>query len=170
PGHTLPLEPARVEARLVEATRTWTDDLRDAVIDELGEERGTELYGRYAGAFPAPYRADWRARSAVADILRAEETASAGGLGMSVYRPFEAQAGVLRCKLFSADAPISLSDVLPMFEGMGVRMIDERPYEISRRASPPLWIYDFGFAVERSADFDGEEMRERFEEAFIGVW
>jgi glutamate dehydrogenase len=170
PGHTLALEAAGVEARLVEATRTWTDDLHDAVIDELGEQPGTELYRRYADAFPAAYRADWPARSAVADITRAEETASAGGLGMSVYRPLEAQAGVLRCKLFSADAAISLSDVLPMFESMGVRMIDERPYEISRRGLPPLWIYDFGFSLERPGDFDADQVRERFQEAFIGVW
>ena len=170
PGNAPLPEPARVEERLVEITRTWTDDLQDALIHELGEEHGTDRYRRYANAFPAAYRADWGARSAVADIALAEEIASGGGLGMSLYRPLEAQAGIVRCKLFSADAPIELSDVLPMFEHMGVRMIDERPYEISRRGSPPMWIYDFGFVVQRSGDFDSEEMRERFEEAFTGIW
>ena len=139
PGHTPPVDPARVEARLVEVTRAWTDDLRDVLIEELGEERGTELYPRYADAFPAAYRADWAARSAVADIKRVEETVSAGGLGMSVYRPLESQTGMLRCKLFSADAPISLSDVLPMFECMGVRIIDERPVrDLAPRIAAPV--------------------------------
>jgi glutamate dehydrogenase len=170
PGHTPLLEPVRVEQRLVEVTRTWTDDLHHALIDELDEPRGTGLYRRYADAFPAAYRADWVARSAVADIERAEETASRGGLGMSLYQPLEAQAGVLRCKLFSADAPISLSDVLPIFENMGVRITDERPYEISRRGSPPLWIYDFGFVLQRAGDFDADQVLDVFREAFIGIW
>jgi glutamate dehydrogenase len=170
PGHTPALDPASVEAKLAEVTRTWADDLHDALIEELGEEPGTELYRRYGDAFPAAYRSDWLARSAVADIRRAEEIASGDGLGMSLYRPLEAHGGVLRCKLFSADTPISLSDLLPMFENLGARIIDERPYEVSRRGSPPLWIYDFGFAIERTGDFDTDEVRDRFQEAFIGVW
>ena len=57
-----------VEARLVQATRAWTDDLRDALIDEFGEQRGRRMYKRYERAFPPGYRSDWLARSAVADI------------------------------------------------------------------------------------------------------
>jgi glutamate dehydrogenase len=170
PAHPPALEPAVIEARLAEVTRTWTDDLHDALIDDLGEQRGSELYHRYGDAFPAAYRADWVARSAVADITRAEETASGVGLGMSLYRPAEAPEGVLRCKLFSAQVPVSLSDVLPMFENMGARITDERPYEISRRGERPLWIYDFGFVMRRAGDFDTDEAREGFQEAFIGVW
>ena len=170
PGRPPLLEPAAIEARLAEVTRTWTDDLHRAVIDELGEQRGAELYRRYANAFPAAYRADWVARSAVADITRAEEIAGDGGLGMSLYRPPQAPDGVLRCKLFSADAPISLSDVLPMFENMGARITDERPYEISRLDERPMWVYDFGFVMTRAGDFDADQAREGFQEAFIGVW
>ena len=64
---------AEIEARLVDATRAWTDDLRDALVDEHGEERGLKLASRYERAFPPGYRADWPARSAVADIDRIEE-------------------------------------------------------------------------------------------------
>ena len=59
-----------------QATRAWTDDLRDALIEEHGEERGVKLYRRYERAFPPGYRADWVARSAVADIARIEELAA----------------------------------------------------------------------------------------------
>jgi glutamate dehydrogenase len=170
PGHAPLLEPAAIEARLAEVTRTWTDDLQDALLAELGEQRGSELYRRYGDAFPAAYRADWVARSAVADVTRAEETASGGGLGMTLYRPPGSPDGVLRCKLFSAEVAVSLSDVLPMFENMGARITDERPYEVSRRGEPPLWIYDFGFVMRRAGDFDTDEAREGFQEAFIGIW
>ncbi|HEY7967062.1 MAG TPA: NAD-glutamate dehydrogenase domain-containing protein, partial [Solirubrobacteraceae bacterium] len=163
-------DPLLLEERLVEITRTWGDDLRDALVEELGEEEGATLHRRYGDAFPAAYRADWPARSAVSDIERSEEAAAGGGLGMSIYRPLERRAELVRCKLFSADAPISLSDVLPMFENMGVRIIDERPYEVAIRDSRPLWIYDLGLLTERASLFERAPVRARFQEAFSGVW
>jgi glutamate dehydrogenase len=89
---------------------------------------------------------------------------------MVPYRPLEAPDGILRCKLYSADAPILLSDVLPIFENMGARITDERPYEIAPRGSMPLWLYDFGFLIEHAETIDTGEVRERFQDAFIGVW
>ena len=62
---------------LVAATRSWADDLEEALVEELGEERGDELFRRYGDAFPAAYRADWVARSALADIVHIEELTEA---------------------------------------------------------------------------------------------
>ncbi|HEX4034880.1 MAG TPA: NAD-glutamate dehydrogenase [Solirubrobacteraceae bacterium] len=163
-------DPLELEERLVAITRTWGDDLRDALAEELGEEEGAALHRRYGAAFSAAYRADWSARSAVADIERCEESVAGGGLGMAIYRPPEPRAGLVRCKLFSAEAPISLSDVLPMFENMGVRIIDERPYEVAARDSSALWIYDLGLRTEHADDFDRAAVRARFQEAFTCVW
>src|SRR3712207_7809118 len=40
------------------ATRSWTDNLYEAMIEQCGEERGTELFRKYREAFPAGYRED----------------------------------------------------------------------------------------------------------------
>ena len=157
---------SEIEDRMVVATRAWGDDLRDAVIEECGEEEGLSLFRRYAGAFPPGYRSDWVARSAVVDILRIEELKERREPIMSLYRPLEAQAGVVRCKLFSSGG-VSLSDVLPTFEHLGAKVVDERPYEITPRDADPVWIYDFGLRV--GAD-DVERVRDIFQEAFLGVW
>ena len=76
----------------------------------------------------------------------------------------------MRCKLFSAGVAISLSDVLPMLENMGARIVDERPYEVTPRGDTPVWVYDLGLATERAARFDTAQVRVRFQEAFLGVW
>ena len=39
PGSVPDYDVAEIEARLAAATRAWTDDLRDALVDQLGEER-----------------------------------------------------------------------------------------------------------------------------------
>jgi glutamate dehydrogenase len=157
---------AEVEGRLVEAVRAWADDLREALIEEHGEEHGGQLYKRYESAFPPAYRADWVARSAVSDIAKLEGLSETDGLMMSLYRPLEAEAGTLRCKLFS-NAGVLLSDVLPTFENMGAKVVDERPYEITPREKPPVWIYDFGL---RSGEAEIEQVRDLFQEGFLGVW
>src|SRR2546426_8341245 len=46
--------------------------LRDALVDQVGEERAASLHRRYGEAFPAAYREDFAAQAAVADIERIE--------------------------------------------------------------------------------------------------
>ena len=72
----------------------------------------------------------------------------------------------MRCKLFSSGG-VSLSDVLPTFEHMGAKVVDERPYEITPATAPSRWIYDFGL---RCAAEDVERVRDIFQDAFLGVW
>src|ERR671911_2017255 len=62
-----------IEARLVEATRSWRDNLYEALIEQCGEEIGTELFRNYRDAFPPGYRDDFLSRTAVVDIRRIED-------------------------------------------------------------------------------------------------
>src|SRR5579859_7160445 len=158
---------AAIEARMAVATRAWTDDLRDALIGARGEEQGVELHRRYERAFPPGYRSDWTAASAVADIHRLEELRSTGQTIIHLYRPDGDSE--LRCKLFSGTG-VSLSDVVPTFEHMGARVIDERPYPIEPAgggdAHDQIWIYDFGL---RCAAEDLERVADIFHDVFLGA-
>ncbi len=154
-----------IESRLVTAIRAWTEDLRDALVAEHGPERGTELYGRYESAFPTSYRAEWDAAAALVDLARLEDLSVTGGPIIDLYRSADQGEGAaLRCKLYSSEG-VALSDVLPTFEHMGARVIDERPYPV-RRGSDELWIYDFG--LRYSAEH-AEGVREIFQEVFLGA-
>jgi glutamate dehydrogenase len=170
PGHVPDHDPAEIEARIVEATGSWTDELREALLAEAGEEQGTALYHRYGDAFPVGYRDDWVARSAVVDIRRIEHLAEGEQLAVSLYHPLEAAAGSLRCKLYRRGEPVTLSDVLPMFESMGLRVRDERPHQVTPTDGPPTWIYDFGVEYAGDGELAVDEVRERFQDAFTGVW
>ena len=157
---------ATIEARLVQAVRAWTDDLRDALLEEQGEEEGNKLFRRYERAFPPGYQADWVARSAVADINRIEELACTDEPITSLYRPLEAPDGIVRLKLFSAGGML-LSDVLPTLEHLGAKVADERPYEITAADRDPAWIYDFGLQADPA---NTERVRDLLHDAFLGVW
>ena len=51
-----------------------------------------------------------------------------------------------RLKIYRTQAPITLSQVLPELQHMGVEVVDERPYEFAAAGlgAQPFWIYDFG--------------------------
>ncbi|MFG2278226.1 NAD-glutamate dehydrogenase [Streptomyces asoensis] len=165
----------RIEARLVEAARSWADAFGEAMNAELGEERGAELLRRYANAFPEGYKADHTPRSAVADLVHLERLTEERDFSLSLYEPVGAAPGERRFKIYRKGDAISLSAVLPVLSRLGVEVIDERPYELRCADRTHAWIYDFGLRIPKSlagpgGDFLGDDGRERFQEAFSATW
>ncbi len=170
PGQVPDYDVDEIEGRLVEAARSWTDNLYDALVEGCGEERGVELFRSYREAFPPGYRDDYLARMAVADIRRMESLADEDDLGMSLYHPLEAPEGFLRFRLYRSGSPISLSEVLPLLEDMGVKVADQRPYKIEAVGSPPVWIHDFGLIHEARGELHTGGVKEIFQDAFARAW
>ncbi|MGN6665664.1 MAG: NAD-glutamate dehydrogenase [Trinickia sp.] len=159
-----------LEVRLVQATRRWQDDLADALLERFGEEEGNRLLQRYGDSFPAGYREDYAARTAVRDIDLIEAAQRSETLSMNLYRPIEAAPRAFRFKVFRAGQSIALSRSLPMLEHLGVRVDEERPYLIEPAGSIPAWVHDFGLELTDDVEFDIERVKALFEEAFARVW
>ena len=161
---------AELERRMRAVSRTWADDLHDALLDHFGEERGTRLFQRYGDAFRADYREAYSARVAVLDVEKMERIEE-GGIEMSLYRPLEADEGRLRFKLFQLGRrPVVLSDALPMLENMGLKVEDEHPSKIKRVDAPRVWMHDFGMLHGEGPDFDPDRIDETFRGAFARIW
>jgi glutamate dehydrogenase len=159
-----------IEALLVEATRSWTDNLHDALVEQCGEEHGNELFHAYREAFPPGYRDDYLARTAVIDIRRIEGLSSENDLGMSLYHPLEAPEDFLRFRLYRLGAQISLSEVMPLLEDMGVEVADQRPYKVDPDGGTPVWINDFGLVHEAQGELQTDQVKEIFQDAFARTW
>jgi glutamate dehydrogenase len=138
---------AEIEARIAESTRAWTDQLRAVLVAAHGEQQGGELFARYGQAFPPGYRADRSADTALLDVDRIEELIAAGHPIIDIYRRPAESENMIRCQLLSAKR-VSLSDVVPTFEHMGAKVVDERPHEVSPSGTSPVWIYDFGLTCD----------------------
>jgi glutamate dehydrogenase len=170
PGELREPDVGRLEADLALATRSWSDALRDAACERVGEGRGLELCERYSGAFPAAYQEDFPAADAVADMAVIDALNPDDDLAMRLYRPADTRAGTLRFKVFRTGEPIAISDVLPLLQNMGVRVLDERPYEVRVGGQPAAWIYDLGLAADTPGTLDVDEVRDRFQTAFDQAW
>ena len=165
------IDPELIEQRLVETTRMWTDDLKEACVERWGEARGMARYHRYQDAFPAAYSVDSGAQTAIADIDKIESLDDADGLAMNLYARLDAVEGTLHFKVYHPTDPVPLSDILPMLENMGLKVIEETPYRIEPHGSEGgYWIHDFGMTGRRDAEFDVTEVKQSFQDAFARIW
>jgi glutamate dehydrogenase len=169
PGHIPAVDVRALEKQLAASARRWDDELKDALIEALGEGRGNTLFRAFGGAFPASYREDFPARSAVPDIEMMDRLTDAEPLGMALYRPLEAAPNAMRFKLFRSGVAIPLSESLPMLERMGMKVLDERPYSVAREGRPPVWIHDLGL-LSATPETEIDALRPLFEDAFARVF
>ncbi|MES4890110.1 NAD-glutamate dehydrogenase [Streptomyces sp. NPDC096012] len=165
----------RIEARLVEAARSWADAFAEALTAECGEERAAEVLRRYNHSFPEGYKADHSPRAAVADLVHLEQLGEEKTFSLSLYEPVGAAPEERRFKIYQKGGTVSLSKVLPVLSRLGVEVTDERPYELRCADRTTAWIYDFGLRMPKSlgggnGDYLGEDGRERFQEAFAATW
>ena len=157
-----------LEKRLADAARSWADRLREALLDAHGEEKGLALYRRWGDLFPLSYRELESPRAALTDI---DQLANLGGkVAVHLHRPLMAPETEVRFKLYHKAQPVALSDVLPLFEHMGFRVISENPHELRRDASDVVWIHDFTMATLDGTKLNVEALRHRFEDAFLALW
>jgi glutamate dehydrogenase len=157
PGEALPdVDPAQLEAALAAAARSWDEDLAAEAARTLGEAPARALLGVCAGAIPETYKADVPAANALTDLVRVHSMISSGET--VAFDLWEAESymagrpvgegdehGVWRLTIYRIGSPITLTDVLPRLQHMGVEVVDEHPYEFAGPSvAQPFWIYDFG--------------------------
>ncbi|MGI8614990.1 MAG: NAD-glutamate dehydrogenase [Nocardioidaceae bacterium] len=167
-GEVVPdVDVTALEQRLADATRSWSDDLGGAAVEEAGQVEAERLLGAWGEAFPEAYKEDFPARTAVADLLRLESIDPADGIALQPYEPAALRAGEGRFKVFRTGQPLSLWQVLPLFAALGIEVVDERPYALTR-ADLPAWVYDFGLRYTSGPIRD--DTRELFTDAFLACW
>ncbi|MBH0777082.1 NAD-glutamate dehydrogenase [Nocardia bovistercoris] len=196
PADTTETNRIRIQRLLAEASNTWDDHLNDQL--NTASAIAPAIVHRYAEAFPEGYKQDFAPARALGDIRRLERL-SDGSIVQNLYRKSGSDPGSWRFSLYIAGTGISLSQVLPVLQSLGVEVVDERPYQImlepavSGEPAVERWIYDFGLLarpellrsaldrdldaelLESSARADALEaevrgLRERFTDAFEAMW
>ncbi|MFD0783138.1 NAD-glutamate dehydrogenase [Micromonospora azadirachtae] len=166
---------------LADATRLWDDDYRLVLERKLGDEQAKHLFARYADAFPEGYKDGHTPYEAMKDLAKLELLEEPGQLEMHLFRKLSApRLGAratgadqdepmdVRFKVYRYGEPMMLSAVLPVLHSLGVRVIDEHPYEVDR-IDGRIWLYDFGLQLPE-AHQELAEVRPHVENAFAAAW
>ncbi len=156
-----------LQALMTEAMVSWQDSLLNALYSKVGEGRATRLYDRYGEAFPHAYHDDYPARTGVHDILRLESIDDQQPLAMHLYQPLGTDAELLRFKVFGREQAMPLSDIMPMLERMGLKVLSARPYQVEPRQDGLYWIIEFD--MRPAFDVEVLKVKKSFQEAFARV-
>ena len=181
PGSPLPqVDAAALQAEIAAAVRTWDEDVAAEAERRLGIERAARLLQVCAAAIPDTYKADTPPAAAVADLiemLRLRETREPFALRLD-------PGPAWRLRVFRSSTPITLSQVLPQLQHMGLEVVDEHPYEFGGsiacgpgegHLAAPFWIYDLGLRPAPGAAPPAERdraaaLRAEFEAALTALW
>ena len=160
-----------IEKNLNHAARSWDDNLADALNSHKGEAKGKALSRKYIN-FPQAYKDEVLPGTAIVDIEKFEALTPENQLEMLFYQPQEEDANsrFVKLKLFHSGDPIHLSDVLPMLENFGLRVIGESPYAVKADNGEVYWILDFSMLLTGKGKFNLEIVQSLFQDAFARVW
>tara|TARA_R110001592_G_scaffold6853_5_gene37843 strand:- start:5654 stop:10510 length:4857 start_codon:yes stop_codon:yes gene_type:complete len=159
-----------LEEKIIAVTQSWEDDLETSLFESYGEELANIYVNKYRSAFSSSYREEFSSRQASIDIDHIERVSKGQHLGMSFYRALDETEELVHFKLFHAEQPIVLSDVMPIFENMGFRVIGEHPYECVDREGRTVWIHDFTLTANSKQIININKIRKNFEALFLKVW
>ena len=170
PSEPVEINEAQLEAQIVDITRSWEDVFQKSLLESHGEEEGNRLYSVFGRAFPAGYREDFEPRIAVQDVAAIQDLDASNRVAMSFYQPVGAAPGSLRFKVFNWGGGLTLSDVIPVLEHLGLRVIGEFPYTIRPSGGSEVWMHEFHLEFGLPTRVDAQASRNLFQDAFAAIW
>src|SRR5262249_561192 len=150
-GETPVIERATLEAGISAIAATWGDKLKAALATTTDGMRARMLANRYARAFTGGYTEAFDPSQAITDIATIEKLTAVRPVALSVYRTAgDDDPTRFGLKVFSRGTPLSLSYRVPVIENHGLRVVNERTYQITPSATPapaPVWLHDMTIEV-----------------------
>ncbi len=158
------VDPAVLEQRLAEAGRSWMEQLEEAAL----EDEKAQVLLRRLQPFPLAYQARTDVAQAIADLTRIETVL--GGSPLEVALHSAADGGFPGLRVYRAKEPVALSDVLPILENLGLRVVSEEPYRVDCTDGAAVWVHEFQLSGIALLTTVSAAVRKRFEEALFAVW
>src|SRR6202040_974803 len=91
-------------------------------------------------------------------------------LHLDIYRPEPKRKEKFFLKIFRGQDAIPISDLLPMLENMGLKVIAERPYELEFSGGRRAWVQDLELVMQASTVTQFEALEREIKNAFTAVW
>lgn len=159
-----------LEQNMRQVMLSWQDHLLDTLQSQLGYREGSQLWRQYEHAFPLAYQENYKVDVAFEDLASLQQLTAANPLVTHLYETQEKDSDYLHFKVFGIGQAKTLSDVLPILEHMGVKVINARPYKIKPTSSEALWMIDFAIQFITNTNLDIDSVKEAFQAAFAQAY
>jgi glutamate dehydrogenase len=168
-GDHVDVDAKALASKLAPIVRNWHDELRDALVGGLGEERGAQLASRWGSALGSAYIEDATAARAAEDVGILTAMTGSGADMRLAFHESHRKAGELHFKIFRSGSDIPLSDVLPLLENAGLKVDTEQVHALELHGAKAC-IQDFVVRPAAPLKFKLKDVHARFEAAFAAIW
>ncbi len=162
PGHAEPDIDA-LDIKIRQLAESWEDGLARAA--RLTDNPPPMVFdNRFNEAYKEAFAPD----EAIKDLTSIHNMDDKQDLSARAYSIV--QDGVQHCKIYKRDTALELSDIVPVLENMGLRVLSETSFPITSnpRGSnrKTVWVHDLELQFSNPDTVLGKE----FEEGFVAVW
>ncbi|HWS91290.1 MAG TPA: NAD-glutamate dehydrogenase, partial [Mycobacterium sp.] len=162
----------RIQGLLSEAARTWADRLIAAAAAIPRGPVGRADAEHYATAFSEVYKQAVTPDDAIEHIAIIKELSDDS---VKLVFSERGEDGVAQLTWFLGGHAASLSRLLPMLQSMGVVVLEERPFTVTRPDGLPVWIYQFKIQPHptipvASTAAERDSTAQRFADAVTAIW
>jgi glutamate dehydrogenase len=168
-GVAAPTESEALEAEIEDLTAGWEDRLLDALTFRLGEAEAPGLAARYGPAFPEPLRVATHPEDAVRDVLGLEALYAEGGPRFAFYFEHGAAAPETTTVRLYLTASWLLSDLLPLVDHFGLRVVDAQQTRVVPQDRAPALIYTLRVLPLGGSQEDLDAVAPRLSEALAAA-
>jgi glutamate dehydrogenase len=165
------LDPAQIEQRVRELIQTWADVLELRFARSMEPDDARRKAQRWGGAFSPEYQAAISPDDAVADIAAMEAMEAADrkmDLRLSHHAPDDAEP-VTRLTVYLRGTRLVLSDVMPVFDNAGLRVLSMSPFDVAETEGEATYIYVFAVQDAARQPIDIEARGALLAEALLAV-
>ncbi len=158
-----------LKKQVIHLCRSWYGEFRQALVEHTRDfARAKQTFERYSYAFPSSYQEAFSPKHAARDIDFIDALDRDHDIQICFYRP-EHDCTEVNLKLFSWGRTLHLSDVLPMLENLGFRVLSEQPHRIDLGRNRHVWLSHF-IMVSPLCDVDLDAISSHLEETFYRTW
>lgn len=172
PGQIPAVKQSDLEAQIARVTHRWSDALLVALSERFGEEAGETMLMQFGNAFSKGYVADHDPAAAVYDIQKIAEVIRTRTAALEFFRVKDDPSNIVHLKWYNPEVQIPLSDVLPLLEHMGFKVIDEQPYQVRPAHGDVklVWIRDLTLSADAALVADLSPIKKSLEELLTNIW
>ena len=164
-GRAREVDVRAVEARLVEVTRTWSEQLREA----LGDQAEGSIGISFVDAFDAGYQQETSPLAAAVDVHYLTQLSENHPVLPRLVVDDDAVGAACptELRLYSYRESVALSDILPTLEHFGLRVMRQSPHCVRPAGGGRLWVQTFEVRVAGSCALDPAHQKQLFEDAML---
>ncbi len=161
-----------LEREIAEAARDWSDNFRAELKARLTSRLAGRIFDAYGNGFSSMYEDTFPPHVGILDAEKMETLANDNVLAPNLWEGGSSE-GRLNFRLYHLNTPIALTDRLPILQNMGFRAINERSFEINRKAgdaSERVWLHEIFMDNESGGPVNFKTAKPLVEEAFLAIW